>query len=521
MINDRSTERSSADQAAGETEAPAQVEIERSGFSLGKSLRSPRTLISFGLAIAIIFFVLRGLNIDLARTWQYMRGANPWLMLLALLVFYLTFPVRAIRWRLLLDNAGVPVRDGRKSWASLPALMEYLYLSWFANCIVPAKLGDAYRGYLLKRNGKVSFSATFGTIFAERLLDMLGLFSFLVLSGWFVFGTHLPRETNFIFIAGLVLVLIYTLSQWRDVAGLFNRRQAKLGTIAVASIVIVMGILVAINYLASRQNWRWDLTASKEFSLSDQTKKVIQGLDSPVKVLVFTQFREMTTPLAAFLGSLVTVLAVDRMDAQVIVKTELPGRISTYHGVICVPEDSTFAKPADLDACRVATSFPRTTQRYLEKHRAKAHLVPLSGSVEVMIALGVADAIVDLVETGSTLAANRLRVLCDIGNYETMLIQNTQKRSPAMADRVVRRLEGVVIARSYSLLEYNVPRDKLSEAEKITPGYNSPTVNSLEDPAWCAVQVMVKRSEVIDVMEKLEALGASAILETQINNCRL
>lgn len=208
MINDRSTELPSTDQASEETESPAQIEVERSGFSLGKSLRNPRTLISFGLAIAIILFLLRGLNIDLAKTWQYMRGADLWLMLLALLVFYLTFPMRAIRWRLLLDNAGVPVRDGRKSWASLPALMEYLYLSWFANCIVPAKLGDAYRGYLLKRNGKVSFSATFGTIFAERLLDMLGLFTFLVISGWFVFGTHLPPETNLIFISGLVLVVL-------------------------------------------------------------------------------------------------------------------------------------------------------------------------------------------------------------------------------------------------------------------------------------------------------------------------
>jgi ATP phosphoribosyltransferase len=66
-----------------------------------------------------------------------------------------------------------------------------------------------------------------------------------------------------------------------------------------------------------------------------------------------------------------------------------------------------------------------------------------------------------------------------------------------------------------------VPRARLAEAEKITPGFNSPTVSSLEDSAWCAVRVMVKRSEVIDVMEKLEALGASAILETQINNCRL
>jgi ATP phosphoribosyltransferase len=79
----------------------------------------------------------------------------------------------------------------------------------------------------------------------------------------------------------------------------------------------------------------------------------------------------------------------------------------------------------------------------------------------------------------------------------------------------------VVIARSYSLLEYNVPRSKLPEAEKITPGFNSPTVSALEDPGWCAVRVMVRRGDVIAIMERLEALGASAILETQITNCRL
>jgi ATP phosphoribosyltransferase len=86
---------------------------------------------------------------------------------------------------------------------------------------------------------------------------------------------------------------------------------------------------------------------------------------------------------------------------------------------------------------------------------------------------------------------------------------------------VVRRLEGVVIARDYSLLEYNVPRAKLADAEEITPGFNSPTVNSLEDEQWCSVRVMVKRKDIIEAMERLEALGASAIIETPISNCRL
>ena len=205
--------------------------------------------------------------------------------------------------------------------------------------------------------------------------------------------------------------------------------------------------------------------------------------------------------------------------------TQLANRLDLGVGecrlAVCVPEGSAIASPAELDGCRVATSFPNVTQRFLREHKAKAHLVNLSGSVEIMIALGVADAIVDLVETGSTLAANRLRVIAEIGRYQTVLVQNQSARHSELADRVVRRLEGVVIARSYSLLEYNVPRTKLTLAEKITPGFNSPTISALEDADWCAVRVMVRRTEVIQIMEELEALGASAILETQITNCRL
>jgi ATP phosphoribosyltransferase len=188
---------------------------------------------------------------------------------------------------------------------------------------------------------------------------------------------------------------------------------------------------------------------------------------------------------------------------------------------VCVPEHSSIDRPGELNGSRIATSFPNVTEQYLREHGATAHLVTLSGSVEIMISLGVADAIVDLVETGSTLAANQLRILDEIGRYETVLIQNRQQRHGELADRIVRRVEGVVIARSYSLLEYNVPRAKLHEAEVITPGFNSPTVSALEDPNWCAVRVMVRRNEVISIMERLEALGASAILETQITNCRL
>jgi ATP phosphoribosyltransferase len=203
------------------------------------------------------------------------------------------------------------------------------------------------------------------------------------------------------------------------------------------------------------------------------------------------------------------------------VETRMPLGVGHCRLSMCVPIDSTVTSCKDLAGKRIATSFPRVTGQFLAENQANAHLVELSGSVEIMISLGVADAIVDLVETGSTLAANHLRILTDIGQYETVLIQNQQKYRSDVADRVVRRLEGVVIARDYSLLEYNIPLDQLAAAEAITPGFKSPTVNALEDKEWCAVRAMVKRKEAISIMERLEALGASAILETAIANCRL
>jgi ATP phosphoribosyltransferase len=210
---------------------------------------------------------------------------------------------------------------------------------------------------------------------------------------------------------------------------------------------------------------------------------------------------------------------VAETGAELIIRMELG--VGNCRLAVCVPESSPITNASQLNGTRVATSFPHITAEYLKRHGAEAHLVTLTGSVEIMIALGVADAIVDLVETGSTLAANQLRILDEIGRYETVLVQNPKAREAELADRVVRRLEGVVIARSYSLLEYNVPRSKLPEAERITPGFNSPTVSALEDPDWCAVRVMVRRGDVIRIMEHLETLGASAILETQITNCRL
>ncbi len=188
------------EQAGGE-------EVAEGGFSLKERLFDIRTLVSLAIAAAIIAFVFRGFNIDPADTWRQMQRINPGMYILAFIIFYATFPLRALRWRILLRNAKFPIDEGHRSWASVPALTEYIGLSWFANCVVPAKLGDAYRGYLLKHNGGVSFSRTLGTIFAERLLDMIVLFTLLVVSAWSVFGTRLPPSATYVFSFGLVLVV--------------------------------------------------------------------------------------------------------------------------------------------------------------------------------------------------------------------------------------------------------------------------------------------------------------------------
>lgn len=242
--------------------------------------------------------------------------------------------------------------------------------------------------------------------------------------------------------------------------------------------------------------------------------------DAPVEI---TFLRTSDIPILCAEGAIdIGITGSDLVaEAKADVDTRLELGIGRCRLTVCVPVDAQIADATELGGSRIATSFPNVTEGFLRDKGVKAHVVELSGSVEVMVSLGISDAIVDLVETGSTLAANRLRVLEEIGHYQAVVIQNNEKNHAELADRMVRRLEGVVIARSYSLLEYNIPRAKLAEAEVITPGFNSPTVSALEDNQWCAVRVMVRSADVVDVMERLEALGASAILQTQIANCRL
>lgn len=178
--------------------------------SLGARFFNARTLISFALGFAIILFLFTRAQIDVAGILDRIRQSNPFLLVAALLIFYVTFPIRALRWRRLLRNVGLH-EHARIELPSVFGLAEIVFLSWFANCIVPAKLGDAYRAYLLKLNAGVSFSMTIGTILAERIIDVLVLFLLMAAAASLAFGRALPAEIGLLMQVGLVLVVFVAL----------------------------------------------------------------------------------------------------------------------------------------------------------------------------------------------------------------------------------------------------------------------------------------------------------------------
>lgn len=175
--------------------------------SIGERLRSPQTIISFGIAFALIYFIFTQLNINISDVWTQIRNANPLYLLLAFVAYYGSFPFRAARWRRLLSNAGISDDDGHDV-PNIRGLTEIYLLGWFANCVVPAKLGDAYRGYLLKKHAGPSFSRTLGTIFAERLLDVVALVVIMMLSALFVFHGSIPASLQPWFVVGGILVVV-------------------------------------------------------------------------------------------------------------------------------------------------------------------------------------------------------------------------------------------------------------------------------------------------------------------------
>lgn len=179
-----------------------------------------------------------------------------------------------------------------------------------------------------------------------------------------------------------------------------------------------------------------------------------------------------------------------------------------------------FTDLGDLDGVRVATSYPGLVGDFLTQHNVKVTMVTLDGAVESAVQLGVADAVADVVSTGSTLRKAGLEIFGPVILESTAVLISATDEKPGVST-LLRRLQGVLVARQYVLMDYDIPVTHLDAAASLAPGIESPTVSSLHDPEWVAVRVMIPRVDMNHIMDELYELGARAILISSIHNARL
>lgn len=193
-----------------------------------------------------------------------------------------------------------------------------------------------------------------------------------------------------------------------------------------------------------------------------------------------------------------------------------------------VPAEGAYSDPQQLIGKNIVTSFTNLTTQYFRRLENKSGSEPLAtnikyvgGSVEAAVALGVADAIVDLVESGETMRAAGLKPIDTLLKTSAHLIGSKHPSHPEVAKTIISRISGVLAAKKYVLCNYNAPRANLAAILKITPGRQAATVSPLEDQAWVAVSAMVEQVRIAEVMDELTASGATDILVFQISNCRV
>jgi len=177
---------------------------------------------------------------------------------------------------------------------------------------------------------------------------------------------------------------------------------------------------------------------------------------------------------------------------------------------------------ADLTGKRIATSYPGLLDEFLTRSEVTASVVRLDGAVENAVRLGVADAVADVVATGGTLRQAGLETIGEpLLVSEALLIRRAGVGEDGEVATFVRRIQGVMAARTYVMVDYDIAADLVVQACRITPGIESPTVSPLADPSWAAVRAMVSREKVHAVMDELYELGARGIIVTDIHACRL
>ncbi|AKS36469.1 ATP phosphoribosyltransferase [Mycolicibacterium goodii] len=179
----------------------------------------------------------------------------------------------------------------------------------------------------------------------------------------------------------------------------------------------------------------------------------------------------------------------------------------------------------DLAGKRIATSFPNLVRKDLAAHGIDATVIRLDGAVEISIQLGVADVIADVVGSGRTLGLHNLVAFGDpLCESEAVLIERDgngdEDENAAARDQLTARVQGVVFGQQYLMLDYDCPRAVLDQATAVTPGLESPTIAPLADPDWVAVRALVPRRDVNAIMDEIAAIGAKAILASDIRFCR-
>jgi ATP phosphoribosyltransferase len=179
-----------------------------------------------------------------------------------------------------------------------------------------------------------------------------------------------------------------------------------------------------------------------------------------------------------------------------------------------------FTELKDLEGLRVATSYVALVGDFLARHGVQVSMVGLDGAVESAVKLGVADAVADVVSTGSTLRAQGLEIFGPVILESTAVLISAKVDTPGIGT-LQRRLQGVLVARQYVLMDYDVEVKNLDAASAVTPGIESPTISPLQDPEWVAVRAMVPRTDTNHIMDELYEIGARAILVSSIHAARI
>jgi len=336
------TERADDDQRA-EWNEPSEQQAEQA-LAIGNRLHNWKTVVSFGVAVLLLAVFILKSGIDPVALWHRLRGLNLGLYFGAFLMYYLTFPLRGLRWKALLQNAYQHTHQRAVDTMSIRGLTEIIYISWFVNCVVPAKLGDLYRAYLAKLWVHISWSKTIGTVMAERIIDILVLSLLMAGTGLLVFHDRLGKVSLFLIlgvglaIAGIIaLVLMKALSHHirRLIPQRFLDRYVSLeeGTLdSFRRLPLLLGLTALIWVL---EGGRWQLV----FAALHLKSHIISGI--PFAPMLFFALGTAVLTTIPFtpgglglvevaLGSLMIYLGIPKADAAALVLTD---RILSYYSI--------------------------------------------------------------------------------------------------------------------------------------------------------------------------------------------